>query len=89
MTDILLYRDPEDTSRYKDRLEYYLWLAKLADKGKITAIFFADGYGVMQVRLPALISSSLIGGTDIDNRPMKESLMLSIEEDQWSVTWIQ
>jgi hypothetical protein len=29
-----------------------VWLAKLADKGKITAIFFADGYGVMQVRNP-------------------------------------
>jgi alkanesulfonate monooxygenase SsuD/methylene tetrahydromethanopterin reductase-like flavin-dependent oxidoreductase (luciferase family) len=42
------WKDPEDNSRYKDRLEYYLWLAKLADRGKITAIFFADGYGVMQ-----------------------------------------
>lgn len=40
-------RDPEDNSRDKDRLEYYIWLAKLADKGKITSIFFADGYGLM------------------------------------------
>ena len=30
----------------KDSLEYYLWLAKLAEKGKITGIFFADVYGV-------------------------------------------
>lgn len=41
------YRDPADNSRYKDQLDYYLWLAKLADKGNITSIFFADGYGVM------------------------------------------
>lgn len=37
-------RDPEDNSRTKDRLDYWLWLAKLADKGKITAIFIADSY---------------------------------------------
>lgn len=37
-----------DNSRFKDRLEYYIWLAKLADKGKITSIFFADSYGVHQ-----------------------------------------
>ncbi|RDW63905.1 nitrilotriacetate monooxygenase component A IIA synthase subunit A [Coleophoma crateriformis] len=41
------WKDPNDNSRYKDRLEYYIWLAKLADKGKITSIFFADGYGLM------------------------------------------
>jgi alkanesulfonate monooxygenase SsuD/methylene tetrahydromethanopterin reductase-like flavin-dependent oxidoreductase (luciferase family) len=29
-------------------LEYYIWLAKLAEKGKITSIFFADSYGVHQ-----------------------------------------
>lgn len=37
-----------DNSRFKDRLEYYVWLAKLAEKGKITSIFFADSYGVHQ-----------------------------------------
>jgi alkanesulfonate monooxygenase SsuD/methylene tetrahydromethanopterin reductase-like flavin-dependent oxidoreductase (luciferase family) len=42
-------RDPNDNSRYKDRLEYYQWLAKLADKGKITCIFVADVYGGMKV----------------------------------------
>lgn len=30
----------------KGSLEYYLWLAKLAEKGKMTGIFFADVYGV-------------------------------------------
>jgi FMN-dependent oxidoreductase (nitrilotriacetate monooxygenase family) len=39
-------RDPNDNSRDKDRIEYYLWLAKLAEKGKMTSIFFADTYGV-------------------------------------------
>ncbi|KFA70190.1 hypothetical protein S40285_04415 [Stachybotrys chlorohalonatus IBT 40285] len=37
-------RDPEDNSKTKDRLDYWLWLAKLAEKGKITAIFIADSY---------------------------------------------
>jgi alkanesulfonate monooxygenase SsuD/methylene tetrahydromethanopterin reductase-like flavin-dependent oxidoreductase (luciferase family) len=36
-----------DNSRKKDSLEYYTWLARLADKGKITSIFFADTYAVM------------------------------------------
>jgi alkanesulfonate monooxygenase SsuD/methylene tetrahydromethanopterin reductase-like flavin-dependent oxidoreductase (luciferase family) len=41
-------RDPADNTKSKDTLDYYLWLAKLADKGKITSIFFADGYGLHQ-----------------------------------------
>lgn len=40
-----IFREDDDNSRYKDRLEYYLWLAKLADKGKISTIFVADVYG--------------------------------------------
>lgn len=32
-------------SRHKDRLGYYVWLAEMAEKGKITSIFFADLYG--------------------------------------------
>ncbi|KAH8646144.1 FMN-dependent oxidoreductase [Xylariales sp. PMI_506] len=39
-----MWKDPDDNSRSKDRLEYYIWLAKLAEKGKITSIFFADTY---------------------------------------------
>ncbi len=42
------HRDPADNTKSKDTLDYYLWLAKLADKGKITSIFFADGYGLHQ-----------------------------------------
>ncbi|KAH8678282.1 putative xenobiotic compound monooxygenase, DszA family [Xylariales sp. PMI_506] len=42
------WKDPSDNTKDKGKLEYYLWLAKLAEKGKITGIFFADGYGVMQ-----------------------------------------
>jgi hypothetical protein len=40
------HRNPEDNSRSKDTIEYYIWLAKLAEKGKITSIFFADTYAV-------------------------------------------
>lgn len=39
-------RLPDDNSKFKDSLDYYLWLARLAEKGKITGIFFADVYGV-------------------------------------------
>lgn len=39
-------RLPEDKTNQKGSLEYYIWLAKLAEKGKITGIFFADVYGV-------------------------------------------
>ena len=35
-------RDLKDNTKEKDRLEYYLWLAKIAEKGKISCIFFAD-----------------------------------------------
>ena len=42
--DSLLFRDPKDNSRTKDRLAYWTWLAKLAEKGKITSIFIADSY---------------------------------------------
>lgn len=35
---------PGDNSRTKDRLQYYTDLARLAEKYKITCIFFADTY---------------------------------------------
>lgn len=44
-TAIGQWKDPEDNSRTKDRLEYWLWLARLAEKGKITSVFIADSYG--------------------------------------------
>jgi alkanesulfonate monooxygenase SsuD/methylene tetrahydromethanopterin reductase-like flavin-dependent oxidoreductase (luciferase family) len=40
----LLNRSPTDNSRQKDRLDYWIWLAKLAEKGKITSVFIADSY---------------------------------------------
>ncbi|KAK5307095.1 hypothetical protein LTR99_000063 [Exophiala xenobiotica] len=40
---------PHECSRLKDQLEYYIWLAKIAEKGKITSIFFPDSYGVNDV----------------------------------------
>ena len=35
---------PGDNSGTKDSLEYYMNMAKLAEKAKITGIFFADTY---------------------------------------------
>lgn len=40
------HRNPGDTQNQKASLDYYIWLAKLAEKGKISGIFFADVYGV-------------------------------------------
>jgi alkanesulfonate monooxygenase SsuD/methylene tetrahydromethanopterin reductase-like flavin-dependent oxidoreductase (luciferase family) len=36
---------PNELSKTKDSLDYWLWLAKTAERGKISAIFFADTYG--------------------------------------------
>lgn len=41
---LIHHRDPEDNSKSKDRLDYWLWLARLAEKGKITSVFIADSY---------------------------------------------
>lgn len=35
---------PGDNSHSKDSLDYYINLAKLAEKAKVTGIFFADTY---------------------------------------------
>ncbi|KAE9372766.1 bacterial luciferase-like protein [Stipitochalara longipes BDJ] len=43
------WKDLKDNTKEKDRLEYYLWLAKIAEKGKISSIFFADSYGNHEV----------------------------------------
>lgn len=36
---------PNDPSRHKNRIEYYLELIRIAERGKITFVFFADSYG--------------------------------------------
>ena len=38
------FRNPGDNSKDKDRLPYYINMAKLAERAKITSIFFADTY---------------------------------------------
>jgi len=45
----------------KDRMEYYVDLAKLAEKGKITSIFFTDEYGNSETYEKSA-SSHFIGG---------------------------
>lgn len=42
-------RTPNDVSKTKDTLEYYTNLAKLAERGKISAVFFADWYAGFEV----------------------------------------
>ncbi|KAL6253241.1 hypothetical protein RBB50_000964 [Rhinocladiella similis] len=43
------WRDPDDKTTGKDRLEYWLNLARLAEEGKISFIFFADSYSLFDV----------------------------------------
>lgn len=38
------WKRPGDQTINKDKLEYWLWMAKLAEKGKLSAIFLADAY---------------------------------------------
>jgi hypothetical protein len=43
------WKDPADNTAGKSSIDHYIWLAKLAEKGKITSIFFADVYGIFDV----------------------------------------
>ncbi|KAL1894349.1 hypothetical protein Sste5346_005848 [Sporothrix stenoceras] len=43
------WRRDDDTSLTKDTLKYYMDLAKLADRGKVSAIFFADWFAGFDV----------------------------------------
>ncbi|RDI86725.1 hypothetical protein Vi05172_g3155 [Venturia inaequalis] len=43
-TAIGQWKNPQDNSPTKDRLPYWLSLARLAEKGKISTIFIADSY---------------------------------------------
>ncbi|KAK5701360.1 hypothetical protein LTR17_022643 [Elasticomyces elasticus] len=38
------WRSAEDNGKSKDRIKYWTWLAQLAERGKISAIFIADWY---------------------------------------------
>ncbi|KAH0842604.1 hypothetical protein AYO21_08010 [Fonsecaea monophora] len=39
------WRNPVDKSKYKNRLDYWINLAKLLDRGKFNALFLADNFG--------------------------------------------
>jgi len=43
------WRDPDDKTSGKDRLPYWLNLARLAEEGKISFIFFADSYSLFDI----------------------------------------
>ncbi|EXJ90261.1 hypothetical protein A1O1_03360 [Capronia coronata CBS 617.96] len=54
-------RRPDDTSTTKDKIKYYTDLARLAERGKISAIFFADwfvGFDVYGGDLNAMLRSA-------------------------------
>ncbi|RDW73034.1 bacterial luciferase-like protein [Coleophoma cylindrospora] len=58
-----MWKLPEDNSKDKDSLDYYIWLAKLAEKGKITGIFFADVYGLHEA-FPGQVQAQLRSGAN-------------------------
>lgn len=39
------WRNPKDEGHKADRLEYWMDMARLAERGKIAFIFFADQFG--------------------------------------------
>jgi alkanesulfonate monooxygenase SsuD/methylene tetrahydromethanopterin reductase-like flavin-dependent oxidoreductase (luciferase family) len=43
------WRDPDDKPSGKDCLPYWSNLARLAEEGKISFIFFADSYSLMDI----------------------------------------
>lgn len=54
-------RRPDDTSTKKATIKYYTDLAKLADRGKVSAIFFADwfaGFDVYGGSLDTMLNSA-------------------------------
>jgi alkanesulfonate monooxygenase SsuD/methylene tetrahydromethanopterin reductase-like flavin-dependent oxidoreductase (luciferase family) len=42
---VLILKNPADRSAHKRKLEYWIDLAKLLDRGGINALFLADTYG--------------------------------------------
>jgi FMN-dependent oxidoreductase (nitrilotriacetate monooxygenase family) len=46
---LTMCRDPNDKGTTKDRLSYWLNLARLAERGKISFIFFADSYSTFDI----------------------------------------
>jgi hypothetical protein len=55
-------RNPLDKASAKDRAQYYVNLAKLAEKGKITSVFFTDGYGSHEVYESSAAANMMGGG---------------------------
>ena len=47
--DTEFVRDPNGIDKTKDTLDYWLWLAQIAEKGKISSIFFADSPGSHEI----------------------------------------
>jgi alkanesulfonate monooxygenase SsuD/methylene tetrahydromethanopterin reductase-like flavin-dependent oxidoreductase (luciferase family) len=58
------WKDPEDMTRTKDSLEYWIWLAKIAEKGKISSVFFADSYGGHEIYQKS-IAAQYKGGSHV------------------------
>jgi FMN-dependent oxidoreductase (nitrilotriacetate monooxygenase family) len=58
------WKRPGDATINKDRLEYWLWMAKLAERGKISCVFLADAYGGHETYQGSM-NAVMRGGTQI------------------------
>lgn len=56
------WKRPGDATINKDKLSYWLWMAKLAEKGKVSCVFLADSYGGHEV-YEGSMRAVLKGGT--------------------------
>ncbi len=65
-TILTCHRNPLDKVSTKDRAQYYIDLAKLAEKGKISCVFFTDSYGHHEV-YESSISATLAGAGPLNN----------------------
>ena len=63
-----VHRDPKDNSRTKDRLDYWLWLARLAEKGKITQKLYG---------MPTVLCLRRMSGSDILFPPAKMTFFVA------------
>lgn len=70
------WRNPVDQSKHKNRLDYWINLAKLLDRGKFNALFLADNFGSHDV-YEGSHAAAIRAGTQW---PMYDPFVVSIRE---------
>lgn len=82
------WRLPTDNGKTKDRLKYYMDLAKLAEKGKITCVFLADwyiGFDVYNDSLEAILKAGHQAG-HLDPVPIISAMVVCTSTVSFAAT---